>query len=68
MSDTPSLAPLAELEGVADAVAAARAAIDEVHRHPANRRGWPTTAAEASVRAARSSAAIAAGATEIPES
>ncbi|RRO17215.1 oxidoreductase [Saccharopolyspora rhizosphaerae] len=68
MNDTPSLAPLLELDGVADAVAAARAAIDEVHRHPANRRGWPTTAAEASVRAARASAAVAGGATEIPES
>ncbi|GAA0510196.1 hypothetical protein GCM10011581_00010 [Saccharopolyspora subtropica] len=68
MNDKPSLAPLAELEGVADAVAAARAAIDEVHRHPANRRGWPTTAAEASVRAARASAAVAGGAAEIPES
>ncbi|MER7079070.1 hypothetical protein SAMN02982929_04145 [Saccharopolyspora kobensis] len=68
MNDKPSLAPLVELDGVADAVAAARAAIDEVHRHPANRRGWPTTAAEASVRAARASAAIAGGAAEIPES
>ncbi|MDA3624854.1 oxidoreductase [Saccharopolyspora oryzae] len=68
MNDKPSLAPLVELDGVADAVAEARAAIDEVHRHPANRRGWPTTAAEASVRAARASAAIAGGAAEIPES
>src|SRR5699024_7301326 len=53
----PSLAPLAELPGVAEAVARARAAVDEVHEHPVNRRGWPTTAAEASVRAARASAA-----------
>ncbi len=68
MNDKPSLAPLLELDGVTDAVAAARAAIDEVHRHPANRRGWPATAAEASVRAARASAAVAGGATEIPES
>lgn len=67
MNDKPSLAPLLELPGVTDAVAAARAAIDEVHRHPANRRGWPTTAAEASVRAARASAAVAGGAAEIPE-
>ncbi|GAA4863019.1 oxidoreductase [Saccharopolyspora cebuensis] len=65
--NNPSLSPLLELPGVADAVAAARAAIDEVHRHPANRRGWPATAAEASVRAARASAAVAGGATEIPE-
>lgn len=33
-----------------------------------NRRGWPTTAAEASVRAARASAAVAGGAAEIPDS
>ncbi|MFC7341075.1 oxidoreductase [Saccharopolyspora griseoalba] len=68
MSDKPSLAPLLDLDGVADAVTSARAAIDEVHRHPANRRGWPTTAAEASVRAARASAAVAGGAAEIPDS
>jgi len=60
------LEPLTELPGVAEAVAAARAAIDDVHRHPANRRGWPATAAEASVRAARASAAIDGGSAEIP--
>lgn len=63
---TDPLAPLLELPGVAEAVEAARNAVAEVHRHPANRRGWPTTAAEASVRAARASAAIDGGATEIP--
>lgn len=62
-----SLLPLLELPGVEEAVSSARAAIDEAHRHPTNRRGWPTTAAEASVRAARASAAVAGGATEIPE-
>lgn len=62
------LLPLLELPDVPEAVSAARAAIDEVHRHPANRRGWPATAAEASVRAARASAAVAGGATEIPDS
>ena len=56
------LAPLLELPGVPDAVDAARAAVDEVYRHPANRRGWPTTAAEATVRAARASAALDGGA------
>lgn len=56
-----------DLPGVPDAVRSAREAIDEVHEHPANRRGWPTTAAEASVRAARASAALAGGAAEIPE-
>ncbi|WP_344686191.1 oxidoreductase [Saccharopolyspora taberi] len=68
MNAQETLLPLLELDGVADAVKAARAAIDEVHRHPANRRGWPATAAEASVRAARASAAVAGGATEIPDS
>jgi hypothetical protein len=63
-----TLRPLLDLPGVPDAVDTARAAIDEVHRHPTNRRGWPATAAEASVRAARASAAVAGGATEIPES
>jgi hypothetical protein len=55
---TDPLLPLLTLTGVEDAVTAARAAVDEVHRHPANRRGWATTAAEASVRAARASAAV----------
>lgn len=52
------LAPLLELDGVAEAVDTARGAVDEVHRHPANRDGWAATAAEASVRAARASAAV----------
>jgi hypothetical protein len=60
------LAPLLDLPGVPDAVRAAREAVEQVHRHPANRRGWPTTAAEASVRAARASAALDGGPTEIP--
>jgi hypothetical protein len=61
-----ALAPLVELPGVADAVTRARAAVARVHRHPANRRDWPTTAAEASVRAARASAALDGGATAVP--
>lgn len=52
------LAPLVELPGVADAVAGARDALVAVHNHPINRRGWPATAAEASLRAARASAAL----------
>jgi hypothetical protein len=52
------LAPLLELPGVADAVSRARAALVVLHNHPANRRGWPATAAEASLRAARASAAL----------
>jgi hypothetical protein len=65
---TDPLAPLLELPGVDDAVAAAREAVDAVHGHPANRRGWPATAAEASVRAARASAALDGGDAEIPAS
>lgn len=61
------LAPLLGLPGVEDAVHAARAAVDAVHRHPTNRRGWPTTAAEASVRAARASATLDGGNPEIPD-
>ncbi|WP_214367431.1 oxidoreductase [Pseudonocardia sp. H11422] len=52
------LAPLLDLPGVADAVARARDAVVAVHNHPVNRRGWPATAAEASLRAARASAAL----------
>jgi hypothetical protein len=52
------LAPLLDLPGVADAVARARDAVVAVHNHPVNRRGWPASAAEASVRAARASAAL----------
>jgi hypothetical protein len=53
--------PLLTLPGVADAVEQCRAAIAEVYRHPANRRGWPRTAAAASVRAARASAVLDGG-------
>src|SRR6266498_1903895 len=66
VSVTDPLAPLLELPGVEEAVAAAREAVDAVHGHPANRRGWPATAAEASVRAARASAALDGGDAEIP--
>jgi hypothetical protein len=61
------LAPLLALPGVDDAVRAARDGVDAVHRHPANRRGWPATAAEASVRAARASAALDGGSADIPD-
>lgn len=63
---TDPLAPLLELPGVEEAVHAARESVDQVHGHPANRRGWPATAAEASVRAARASAALDGGDPEIP--
>lgn len=52
------LAPLLELSGVADAVDRAREALVAVHNHPVNRRGWPASAAAASLRAARASAAL----------
>lgn len=64
---TDPLAPLLDLPGVTDAVRSAREAVDAVHRHPANRTGWPATAAEASVRAARASAGIDGADPEIPE-
>ncbi len=60
------LAPLLSLSGVADAVRTAREAVDRAHAHPTNRRGWPASAAEASVRAARSSAALDGGAVSAP--
>ncbi|GLZ32983.1 hypothetical protein Lesp02_51710 [Lentzea sp. NBRC 105346] len=63
---TDPLAPLLDLPDVADAVAAAKDAVFQVHRHRVNLRGWATTAAEASVRAARASAALDGGPTEIP--
>ncbi|MGN0102289.1 MAG: oxidoreductase [Dietzia sp.] len=52
------LAPLLDLPGVAEAADAARDALARVHRHPANRRGWPTTAAESVLRGARASAGV----------
>jgi hypothetical protein len=55
---TDPLAPLLDLPGVADAVTRARAALVETHNHPVNRRGWPASAAEAGLRAARASAAL----------
>lgn len=55
---TDPLAPLVELPGVAEAVTRARDALVGLHNHPANRRGWPATAAAAGLRAARASAAL----------
>ncbi|MBW0101918.1 oxidoreductase [Pseudonocardia sp. KRD291] len=55
---TDPLTALADLPGVAEAVAAARDAVTTVHNHPANRRGWQVTSAEAALRAARASAAL----------
>jgi hypothetical protein len=63
---TDPLMPLLELDGVAAAVKSAQDAVFAVHRLPANLRGGSATAAEASVRAARVSAAIEGGDPEIP--
>jgi hypothetical protein len=58
---TDPLAPLAELPGVAGACDEAREALGRAHRHRFNLRGWPTTAAEATVRAARASSVLDGG-------
>src|SRR5918995_6241857 len=55
------LAPLAELPGVAAAGEEAREALGRAHRHRTNLRGWPKTAAEASLRAARASSVLDGG-------
>lgn len=52
------LAPLLELPGVAEASDRARDALGRAHRHRANLRGWPVSAAEASLRAARASSVL----------
>ncbi|SDO89305.1 hypothetical protein SAMN04515671_2267 [Nakamurella panacisegetis] len=64
MTSTP-WPDLLALPGVPEAVSRARTAIEQVHRHPANRRGWPRTSAAASVRAARASAMLDGGSGEI---
>lgn len=58
---TDPLAPLAELPGVAEAGEEAREALGRAHRHRTNLRGWPKTAAEASLRAARASSVLDGG-------
>ena len=59
------LAPLLDLPGVADAAEVARAALGKAHRHRANLRNWPTTAAESTVRGARSSSALDGGGVQL---
>ena len=46
---------------MADASEAARTALGKAHRHRANLRNWPVTAAESTVRGARSSSALDGG-------
>jgi hypothetical protein len=60
------LAPLADLPGVAKASERAREALGKAHRHRVNLRGWPATAAEAAVRAARASSMLDGGAPRFP--
>lgn len=59
------LAPLVELPGVADAAESARDALARAHRHRANLRNWPVTAAESAIRGARSSSALDGGAVQL---
>ena len=64
---TDPLAPLAELPGVAEASEEAREALGRAHRHRTNLRGWPATAAEAALRAARASSVLDGGALQLSE-
>jgi hypothetical protein len=50
-----------ELPGVAGAADQAREALGRAHRHRANLRRWPVTAAEAALRAARASSVLDGG-------
>lgn len=58
----PAWPDLTALPGVAEPVEAARRSIAALHAHPVNRRGWPTSAAAASVRGARASSVLDGGA------
>jgi hypothetical protein len=61
------LAPLMALPGVADVSDQAREALGRAHRHRANLRRWPVTAAEAALRAARASAVLDGGGLKLDE-
>jgi hypothetical protein len=65
-SPTDPLAPLTRLPGVAEDAEDVRRALVEAHNHRTNRRGWPTTAAEAGVRAARASAVLDGAPSDLP--
>ena len=56
-----------DLPGVAEASDEAREALGRAHRHRANRRGWPATAAEAMVRGARASSVLDGGSLTIAD-
>lgn len=59
------LAPLLDVPGLAEAAEAARLALGRAHRHRANLRKWPVTAAESAVRGARSSSALDGGGVDV---
>ena len=56
-----------ELPGVAAASDRARDALGRAHRHRANLRGWPVTAAEAALRAARASSVLDGGPVQLDD-
>src|ERR1700753_2333029 len=56
-----------ELPGVAEAAARARDALARAHRHRTTLRGWPVTAAEAALRAARASSVLDGGPVRLEE-
>lgn len=62
------LAPLVALEGVTAAGEEAREELGRAHRHRTNLRGWPATAAEAALRAARASSVLDGGSLSLSES
>jgi hypothetical protein len=64
---TDPLAPLAELPDVAQASEEAREALGRAHRHRTNLRGWPATAAEAALRAARASSVLDGGSLQLSD-
>jgi hypothetical protein len=66
-TEADPLAPLAELPGVAAAGEEAREALGRAHRHRTNLRGWPATAAEASLRAARASSVLDGGSLQVSD-
>jgi hypothetical protein len=66
-TEADPLAPLAELPGVAAAGEEAREALGRAHRHRTNLRGWPTTAAEAALRAARASSVLDGGSLQLSD-
>ena len=61
------LAPLVDLAGVAAAGEEAREALGRAHRHRTNLRGWPKTAAEAALRAARASSVLDGGSLQLSD-